>query len=329
MSKRIIVAISILVILIIITVVVLLWKRSQPSVEETPTADARFAVILDKDLDRIRRRIFHTFVDDLVLPHDVTTDKHYQDLANLMPAEYKEHLATSTTFAFLLKYKHFLDREGVYSLANRNDVDQTFILLLNVILNGVPGDIVETGVWKGGMSLFMKATGDHYRKTKGSMKDNHQRNYWLFDTFDVFPQPEAHSSLGKVNHLDENIHHITKFLYNKPPKLQDVKALYKEFGLLDDSVHFCKGLFKDTIPKLSKHDLAQIALLRVDNDYYDSVLYVLEQLYFRISSGGIVIIHDYNNAMVGCKSAVLYFRSQYSIESPIMDYYGGSVYWIV
>ncbi len=330
MSKRTIIAIAILVILIITVAIVLLWKRSRPVAEETPTADPRFSVVLDKNLDRVRRKIFHTFVADLVLPDDVTTDKHYRDLANLMPAEYQSSLATSSTFAFLLKYKHFLDRDNVYSLATPHDIDQTFMLLLNVILNGVPGDIVETGVWKGGMSLFMKATGDHYRKTKGSSKDNQHRNYWLFDVFDVFPEPEAHSSLdGQVHSLDENIHHITKFLYNKPPKLQDVKYAYRELGLLDDSVHFVQGLFKDTVPKLSKNELTQIALLRIDNDYYDSVLYVLEKLYFRISKGGVVIVNGYNNNLVGCRSAITYFRNKYNIENSLMDHYGGCIYWII
>lgn len=333
MNPKIIGLVLIIVVVVIISYYIL-NKNKRLLVDEVPIVNSSevrsnkpgFNLILHDNLAKHRDRIFNTFIDDLVVNADITTDIYYNDLIRLLPSEYKSVVDQRSTMVFLIKYKHFLDNPNVYSMGSHNDVDQTFIAMFNIIINKVPGDVVETGVWKGGMSMFMKAVGDHYKKIG---MDKHNRNYWLFDAFDVFPDPEPDKDSNTINALDSKIHELTKFMYDKPAKLHQVQRAYRQLNLYDKSVHFVKGLFKDTIPKLKSSQLQHIALLRIDNDYYDSVLYVLEQLYFRINKGGIVIIDDYNNAVIGCKDAVTYFRNKYRIQNPIVDHYGGSIYWIV
>ena len=332
MNPKIIVLV--LVIVVVIISYYMLNKHKSSLVKDVPTVNnsyvtsdkPEFNLILHADLAKHRDRIFNTFIDDLVVNADITTDIYYNDLIRLLPSEYKIIVDQQSTMIFLIKYKHFLDNPKVYSMGSHNDVDQTFITMFNIIINKVPGDVVETGVWKGGMSMFMKAVGDHYKKIG---TDKHNRNYWLFDAFDVFPVPEPDADSDQINALDNKIHELTKFMYDKPAKVDQVQHAYRQLKLYDKSVHFVKGLFKDTIPKLKSSQLQHIALLRIDNDYYDSVLYVLEQFYFRINKGGIVIIDDYNNPVIGCKDAVTYFRNKYRIQNPIVDHYGGSIYWIV
>lgn len=229
-------------------------------------------------------------------------------------------------------------------MCNPNDIDQLYLVLLNVIVNKVPGDFIETGVWRGGMGLFAKAIFNHYSSSNPALttvsnriSDELPRRVILFDAFDEFPAPEPaviNPSTGDtvLNERDSSIHSITRMMYDRPANVIEVRDAFKSFGLLDDNVSLVKGLFSKTIPAafntgLIPEDGRSIAVLRIDNDYYDSVYFVLTQFYHRISSGGFCVVDDYNNPVVGCREAVDRFRAEQGITNPIVDRHGGSIYW--
>lgn len=226
---------------------------------------------------------------------------------------------------FLIQYKLFMDLPEAYSMAGPNEIDQMYLLSLKVFGERIPGDVVECGVWRGGMLLFLKALFDHYRKLELDVVAN--RCFWGFDAFGPFPPPQ-------MNSLDLAIHPITNIMYANPPTTDVVVSNFKKFDLLDANLKLVKGEFSQTLPlaisSINNADLQtlkKIALLRIDCDYYDATYSVLENLYPLISPGGYVVIDDYNNSAVGCQQAVLNYRQKHQITNPIVDTYGGSVYW--
>jgi len=55
-------------------------------------------------------------------------------------------------------------------------------------------------------------------------------------------------------------------------------------------MHFIKGRVEETIPNAAPE---QIALLRLDTDWYESTRHELIHLFPRLTHGGVLIIDDY------------------------------------
>ena len=145
------------------------------------------------------------------------------------------------------------------------------------------------------------------------------KKLWLFDTFGEFPASD-------VNEKDAQIHSITKLLFNKQYNVVDN---FKKFDLLDDNIYFIKGLFEDTIPVMKRNKIKTLSILRLDCDYYEPTMLILENYYKMVVKNGCVIIDDYNNPYLGCKAAVDDFRKRYNITNRIVNKGNGCVYWIV
>jgi O-methyltransferase len=78
--------------------------------------------------------------------------------------------------------------------------------------------------------------------------------------------------------------------------LDEVKANFARYGLLDDQVRFLPGWFRDTLPAAP---IRELAILRLDGDLYESTAIALEHLYPKVVCGGYVIVDDYG-AKSGC-----------------------------
>lgn len=157
-------------------------------------------------------------------------------------------------------------------------------LVTDVVRNGVPGDLVETGVWRGGACIFMRgilrALGDG------------TRNVWVCDSFEGLPLPDPAYPADAGLDLQQ---------YGQLAVSQEAVAdNFRRFGLLDDRVRFLKGWFKDTLPKAP---IRQVAMLRLDGDLYESTMDALSALYARVSPGGYVIVDDYH-VFKACSQAV-------------------------
>ncbi|MCX7153222.1 MAG: class I SAM-dependent methyltransferase, partial [Proteobacteria bacterium] len=101
-----------------------------------------------------------------------------------------------------------------------------------------------------------------------------------------------------------------------------VQANFAKYDLHDDQVRFLKGWFKDTLPAAP---IAQLAVLRLDGDMYESTMDALNALYHKVSPGGFVIIDDY--ILPKCRAAIGDFRRAKGISETIIDIDGAGVYW--
>lgn len=173
-----------------------------------------------------------------------------------------------------------------------------------VIAENVPGDFVETGVWRGGAAIMMRAVLKAY-----GIED---RRVIAADSFAGFPAQSAEDANFTVGGVRD-------FAVS----LDEVKANFARYGLLDDRVVFLKGLFRDTLPAAP---VQRIAILRLDGDLYESTRDGLV-LYGKLSRGGALIADDYF-LFEGQRKAIDEFRVAHGIADPIVriDHFGG--FWI-
>ena len=170
---------------------------------------------------------------------------------------------------------------------------------------GVPGDFMETGVWRGGACIMMRAVLRAYQIG--------DRRVIAADSFAGFPAPTG---------TDAGFELATSKEFAVP--LTEVKAAFARYGLLDDQVVFLEGLFKDTLPMAP---VASLALLRLDGDMYESTRDGLVNLYYKLSPGGSLIADDYF-LFEAHRKAVDEYRAAHGIVDLIVriDEFGG--YWI-
>jgi len=178
----------------------------------------------------------------------------------------------------------------------------------SILSDDIEGDFVETGVWRGGVIILMKAILDENKV--GS------RMIWAFDSFKGLPRPD----FKKYPEDRGNKLHKEKILQ---VSLEEVKSNFKIFDINLDGINFIKGWFKNTLPH---NKVKNISLLRLDGDLYESTKLALDNLYFKVSKGGYVIIDDYN-AFHFCKKAVDDFRMDNGISEPLVSIDLEAVYW--
>lgn len=182
--------------------------------------------------------------------------------------------------------------------------------IADIVDSQVPGDLFEAGVWRGGAAIFMRAAlkvfGDSDRKV------------WAADSFQGLPLPDALRYPADAG----DPHHLAAAL---AIHLEEVKANFERYGLLDDRVHFLAGWFRDTLPSAP---VEKLALLRLDGDMYESTMLPLEHLYAKLECGGYLIVDDYGNERLpACRQAVDDFRARHSISEPIVRIDWTGVYW--
>jgi hypothetical protein len=151
--------------------------------------------------------------------------------------------------------------------------------------NRIPGEIVECGVWRGGsMQAIARTLMNH-----GAA----DRPLHLFDTFEGMPPPtEADRRIRGGPTAEEMMGTQPKSgLVWAVAGLDDVKAGMEQTGYPPELVHYHPGRVQDTIPGGAPD---QIALMRLDTDWYESTKHELEHLYHRVTPGGVVIIDDYD-----------------------------------
>ncbi len=165
----------------------------------------------------------------------------------------------------------------------------------------IKGDIVECGSARGGSAALMGLT------LKGL---NSKRTLWVYDSFNGIPSPTD-------NDPDKDLaDHYTGCFKGD---YKEVESLFSRLGILLNS-RLVKGLFQDILPK-SK--VRKIAVLHVDGDWYDSVMSCLENLYDKVSIGGVIQFDDYGY-WEGARKAVDDFMEKNTLKSPLLvvDYEG-------
>jgi predicted O-methyltransferase YrrM len=165
----------------------------------------------------------------------------------------------------------------------------------------ISGGVVECGTARGGSAALLGL----------ALKEvNEARSLWVFDTFEGIPPPTA---------ADPDYELAAPFTGHFRGDLAEVTTLFDRLQILQNT-RFVKGLFQDT---LAETDTGPIAVLHLDGDWYESVKVCLDQLYDRVSPGGIIQIDDYGH-WEGARKAVDEFLAARRIPGPLryLDYTG-------
>ncbi|MEZ2146353.1 TylF/MycF/NovP-related O-methyltransferase [Bradyrhizobium sp. DN5] len=180
-------------------------------------------------------------------------------------------------------------------------------LLEQVIEEGVPGDVIETGVWRGGACIYMRGIlGAH------NIVD---RTVWVADSFRGLPPPNEEAfpeDRGDKHHSFDAL----------VVPVDEVKRNFRRYGLLDNQVRFLEGWFRDILPSAP---IERLALLRLDGDMYESTIQALDALYSKLSPGGYVIVDDY--ILEPCRKAVDDFRAKHGITERLEPIDGAAAFW--
>ncbi|MGJ4925557.1 TylF/MycF/NovP-related O-methyltransferase [Bradyrhizobium sp. HKCCYLS2038] len=184
-----------------------------------------------------------------------------------------------------------------YTMIGRKRLDHLEWCVTTALDEGVTGDLMECGVWRGGACLLMKAVLD--------LSGDQDRHVWLADSFTGLPPPSQPEDQG----LDLSREHYPSLAVSR----ERVERAFADFGLLDARVRFLPGFFADTLAGCA---VEQLAVLRLDGDLYSSTRQALEALYDRVSPGGFIVIDDYGG-LGQCAQAVDAFRAARGITSPI------------
>lgn len=179
----------------------------------------------------------------------------------------------------------------------------------SAILNDIPGDFIETGVWRGGACIYMRgileAHGDVHRRV------------FVADSFRGIPQPSPQTYIADAGDL---LHENAALAISR----QIVEENFRKYGLLDDRVVFLEGWFKDTLPVAP---IEKLSVLRLDGDMYESTIQALDALYHKVSRGGSVVVDDYQ--LAPCALAVNDFRARHGVTSPLLPIDRDAVWWLV
>ena len=193
---------------------------------------------------------------------------------------------------FTLKDKAIIEKVRPFTMTSVERIKALIDAVRYINAAGIDGSLVECGVWKGGSAMAMAE----------AMKDHSPRELILYDTFEGMTEPgqEDVSILGKEAsaHLETEDKSDSVVWAFSP--LEEVKNNLAQSDYPSKSIRFVRGPVEETLNEFVPE---QIALLRLDTDWYESTKVELEKLYPRLQKGGILIIDDYGHWQ-GCKQAV-------------------------
>jgi O-methyltransferase len=195
-----------------------------------------------------------------------------------------------------------------HTMIGRARLDNLQRCIEQALADRVPGDLIETGVWRGGATVLMRAVLKAY--------DERSRTVWVADSFEGLPLPDEERFPADRG----DTHHELEFLRVSE---DEVRATFERYGLLDGQVRFLKGWFRDTLPAAP---IERLAVLRLDGDMYESTIEALDALYPKLSPGGFAIVDDYG-AIPACRQATDDYRARHGVREPLdaIDWTG--VYW--
>lgn len=195
--------------------------------------------------------------------------------------------------------------ERAATMIGRARLDNVHMCVETAIRDGVPGDLIEAGVWRGGVPILMRAI----VKARGE-----DRLVWAADSFAGLPDPDL-----DAYPLDQEFIGHGKL----DVAFEVAREQFEHYRLLDDGVRFLPGWFKDTLGEVSGR---AFAVVRLDADMYGSTLEALTMLYPSLSDGGFLIVDDYG-AYGACRQAVTDYRDTHGITEPIEQIDWTGVYW--
>jgi hypothetical protein len=222
--------------------------------------------------------------------------------------------------------------------------------------SNVPGDLIETGAFRGGASMFMRAVLKAHGVTErkvfvcdtfleavaprphwilmpllqalASVPSRRWRRklfmmgQWLVGSAKAFPD-SAEPSEDWVEFVVASVRHPSMIPKCGGTGLNEVKSAFARYGLLDEQVVFLQGFFADTLPDAP---IDRLAVIRLDGDTYESTRDGISLLYPKLSEGGFCVVDDYG-AFSECRRAIDEYRQAHKIEDEIIAIDKMGVYW--
>jgi hypothetical protein len=180
------------------------------------------------------------------------------------------------------EFEYIYDRYSTHTMIPKRSYIRNLRLIANYKHSN--GDVVECGVWRGGMIAGMA-------EVLGNT-----RTYHLFDSFEGLPPAKEIDGRSAIE-WQKNKDGIYYF-DNCTAKESYATQLFQKLNV---KYTINKGWFEQTLPNYNY--LNHIDILRLDADWYESTLICLQYLYPKVRKGGIIIIDDYY-AWDGCSKAV-------------------------
>src|ERR1700687_896886 len=177
-----------------------------------------------------------------------------------------------------------------YTLLRVNDLKSLHWSARELDRNGIAGDFVECGVYRGGSAALLGAT---------MRRSPFPRHLWLFDSFQGLPRPTEADGPSAVPFNGELV-----------SEEQNVRRLLSKVGVPSNRVHIVPGWFHETLPR---SQVTRVALLHIDADWYESIKLCLEHFYDVLSPGAVVVLDDYD-CWPGCKAALDEFAAARAVK---------------
>jgi hypothetical protein len=205
------------------------------------------------------------------------------------------------------------------SMAGQRRLDSFSALVATAVEDGVPGHVIETGVWRGGMSFMAAKTLELLGASAAG------RLTYLADSFRGIPNQVTYKPAieafrpkhTKVSGSDVDVHSHTYEILNNN-NVQRVMKDAQAVGLDMSRLRFVEGYFNDSLPALIRAEPAiQFAVVRLDGDTYFSTYEAIEILYPHLSPDGFLIVDDYLDWKT-CRAAIDTYRTVHGIKEPIV-----------
>jgi O-methyltransferase len=176
-----------------------------------------------------------------------------------------------------------------------------------VLADGIGGDLIEAGCWRGGVAILMRGILRAY-----GVDD---RAVWAADSFAGLPEPDERrypADTGDQGHALEEL----------AVDIDEVRNNFRRYDLFDDQVKLLPGWFNETLPTIRDR---RWAVVRLDGDLYESTMDGLVNLYPRLSIGGYLIIDDYG--FDNCRAAVEDYRREHGITDEVQRVDWTGAFW--
>jgi len=201
-----------------------------------------------------------------------------------------------------------LERVRPYTLTSSERLVALMDATAYIIRRAVPGALIECGVWRGGSVLAMIETLQRLGVT--------DREIFLYDTFEGMTRPgaldnspfeEEPSALATWSRHQSHGSRAWDWAFGPDVfSLEQVRELIYSTGYPRDLIHFVAGPVEETLPEQAP---VEIALLRLDTDWYESTHHELVHLYPKLAEGGVLIIDDYGHWEGARRAVDEYFAS--------------------
>jgi hypothetical protein len=212
------------------------------------------------------------------------------------------------------KFRALHERCAPFTMTTPERMYAVWQAVRHAVRAGVPGDVVECGVWRGGSSMLAALTliqcGDE------------ERELYLYDTFAGMSEPDERdvASTGEPalpEWRQAKRGELNELCYSP---LEEVERNLRSTGIDPARLHFVEGKVEETIPGTVPE---RISVLRLDTDWYESTWHELTHLYPRLSPGGVLIVDDYGHWQGAREAVDRYFGE---VAEPILlartDYTG-------